>query len=443
MNILIVGAGTVGTYLAEALTGEGHSIVIIDTNPERIADITDHMDVQGAIGLGSDHALLEQVGVRQMDLAMVMTNFDEINLVCALTCKRMGAARTVARVRNHNYIDSPLIPYRSLFEIDLMISPEMQTAIEIAKFLEKPDAIALETFAHGQVQMRQIDLEKPCPALGKPLADAGFPEGTLVAAITRDTQVIIPSGRDRLHLGDSVTIIGHPGALEKAEPLLGQTTPEAKSVVIMGGGEVGSNLTKLIGDRVGRVVLIERSEKRAKALSERFPKAEVILGDATKIDVLREERIGNADVFIATSGEDEDNIMATQLALEMGVKQSIVLVHRPDYASVIQRMGFDHVLSPRVVTAKHLLTHIGQRDMRSMPIFGAGAEIIELRANAKAKGVGVPLSELKLSKGTLICSIVHGGEMRVAHGGDIIDPGDTVIAIALKKAVKDLRAKFL
>jgi len=187
---------------------------------------------------------------------------------------------------------------------------------------------------------------------------------------------------------------------------------------------------------------MERDSERSRELSQLLPRATVIHGDGTKIDVLREERIGAADVFVAATGSDEDNIMATQLAIEMGVKQSIVLVHRPDYASVIQRMGFDHVLSPRVVTSKHLMTHLRERDIRALPVLGAGAEILELRPGPQAKIVGAKLRDVDLPKGSLICAIIHDGEMRVAHGADIVEAGDTVIAIALKRASKDLRSKF-
>jgi trk system potassium uptake protein TrkA len=421
MNILILGAGTVGTYLAEALLGEGHSVVVIDRHRARVAEVAERLDVQAITGAATDHSLLERHGIREMDVSLSMTDVDEINLVSALTCKRLGVKRTVARVRNPSYLNSPLIPYRALFEVDLLISPELQTALEIVKFLENPDAVALEDFAHGRVQMRQLDLTAPCPVLGKPLAEADFPEGVLVAAIKREAEVMIPSGQDRLHLDDSVTLIGHPEALVQSDPIFGQTTREPTSVVIMGGGEVGYHLASQLETRPCNVMLIERDAERSRELSEGLARTTVICGDATKINVLQEERVGSAEVFIATSGEDEDNIMATQLAREMGVRQSIVLVHRPDYASVIQRMGFDHVLSPRVVTAKFLLAHIRERDVRSTSVLHAGAEIMEFRAAARSKSIGRPLRDIRLPRGTLICAIVHAGEMRVAHGDDVIE----------------------
>ena len=176
MNTLILGAGTVGTYLAEALLGEGHSVVIVDRDRARVGEVADRLDVQAIQGAVTDHSLLGRHGVREMDISLSMTDVDEINLVSALTCKRLGVKRTVARVRNPSYLNSPLIPYRALFEVDLLISPELQTALEIVKFLENPDAVALEDFAHGRVQMRQLDLTVPCPVLGKPLAEADFPE---------------------------------------------------------------------------------------------------------------------------------------------------------------------------------------------------------------------------------------------------------------------------
>jgi trk system potassium uptake protein TrkA len=442
MNILVVGAGTVGTYLAEALLGEGHSVVMIESNKARLDEVASRLDVQAIHGAATDHAVLRRASVHQMDLALAMTNIDEVNLVCAFTCRHLGAQQTIARVRNPTYLEPLPSPYREHFGIDLLISPEMQTAVEITKFLENPDAVALESLAHGRVQMRQVELEKPCPVLGKRLAEAGFPEGVLVAGIIRENDIIIPSGTDRLHLGDAATLIGRPDALESAEPLLGQTTPEPKSIVIMGGGEVGENLARLLEPTPMHIVLIERDEKRCKVLSERLVKTAIIGGDATQIDLLREEHIGTSEVFVAATGEDEDNIMATVLAREMGVKQSIVLIHRPDYASIVQRMGFDHVLSPRVVTARHVLAHIRERDVRSIPVLGAGAEILELTAAPGAPAVGRPLREVKLPRGSLICAIVHGGEVHVAHGGHVIEPGATVIAIALTKSSKALRSRF-
>ncbi|MBN1476896.1 Trk system potassium transporter TrkA [Candidatus Sumerlaeota bacterium] len=442
MNILIIGAGTVGTFLAKALVQAGHSIVIMDSDRAKVTNVQERLDVSAVHGQGTDHAMLRRADVAKMDLALAMTNIDEVNLICALTCKRMGAKRTIARVRNPDYLDSPEINYREITEVDLLISPERQTSVEIAKFLENPDAVELESYAHGAVQMRQVALEKPCAVLGVPLAEAKFPEGVLVAAIRRGAKIVIPTGKDRLHLDDLITLVGLPRALEKSDPLLGQTTPEAKHIAILGGGHVGRNLARLLEGRPCEVRLFEKDAERAKTLGETLGRTTVICGDASNIDVLREERVGSADVFVATTGEDEDNIMATQLARELGVKQSIVLVHRPDYASVIQRMGFDHVLSPREVTAKHVLQHMMDQTVRSTSILGGGAELIEIIAGEGAVATRHPLREVRLPAGTLICCIVHGDEVRVAHGDDIIAPGDTVIAIALTKAVRGLRAKL-
>jgi trk system potassium uptake protein TrkA len=256
-------------------------------------------------------------------------------------------------------------------------------------------------------------------------------------------KIVIPSGTDRLHLGDEITLVGTPNGLEKSEPMLGQTTPEAKSIVIFGGGLVGETLARLLEPWACQVMLIERDTDRAKALSESLPQATVICGDGTQIEVLREERVGSADVFVATTGEDEENIMATQLAREMGVPQSIVLIHRPDYASIIQRMGFDHVLSPRVVTARHVMDHLQEDTVHGTQVLGGGAEIMEIVAGPRAAATKGSLRDVKFPRGSLICAIIRDGEMRIAHGDDVIEPGSTVIAIAERKAIRDLRSKLV
>lgn len=443
MNILIVGAGTIGSHIAEFLSADGHDVSLIDYDAERLTEVGDSLDVQTLCGNATDPAVLEQAQIGECQLFLAMTNNDEANLIAAMTAKRLGAARAAARVRHPWFLDHAEVRYRSALDIDLLISPGRQTAHEIAKHIEHPDALALEEFARGRVQMRQIRLEPSSSYIGQTLRDLPLPAGVLVATVTRDDSTIIPKGEDTLLAGDRIALIGGPKALDQLDPQWHGDSPDIRHVVLFGGGMVGFYLAEILIARHYDVKIIERERERCEWLSARLSKATVIHGDATNLGLLKEERVGAADLLVATTGEDEDNLMSCLLAKSLGVPKAFMVLRRPDYAQIVERLGIDLALSPRIVTAQKILALVRRGNIRSVSLLEGGqVEILEFQALPDTPVVNRPLSEIRFPAGSLVGAVVHRRQVRVPHGTDVIRSGDVVVVFCLTTARDELEALF-
>jgi trk system potassium uptake protein TrkA len=446
MNIIIIGAGTVGTNIADYLVREGHDITIVDASKDRLREVGDTLDVATLVGHGADNAVLEKAGVAEAQLVLTVTNLDEVNLIAAFTAKRLGCKRTVARVRNRVYHHRVDLNYAGALEIDLILSPEMLTAHEIVKFVDNPAALAMETYARGRVEMRRVSVDPESSMAGKALREIKMPTGTLVVSIMRGDDVIIPTGADTIEAEDRVALIGLPKQIHEAQSLFTDATQEVgapQNVVIAGGGETGFFLADTLERRDHKVKIIERDRDRCQYLSERLKTALVIHGDARNTPFLKEERVGSADVFIATTGDDETNVMSSLLARELGAEKTCCLVGRPDYVHVVEKIGVDLVLSPRVVTASKVLALVKRGQIRSVSILEEGkAEVVEFQVGSGSPVTNKSLKELALPQGCLVATIVHRGQVQVPRGNSVIRTGDILIVAGLSDSIDEVEELF-
>lgn len=446
MNIVIIGAGNVGTNIADYLSKEGHDITVIDESKDRLSDVGDLMDVATLTGHAADHAILQQAGVADADLFLAVTNHDEVNLISAFTAKRMGARTAVARVRSRVYHQRVDLDYTAALKIDLMLSPERLTAQEIVKYVDNPAALAMETYARGRVEMRRFYVERDSPLLHQPLHKIKMPQGTLVVSISRGDDVIIPTGQDTIEPDDRVALIGLPRQINEAQGLFSTANQEIgarQEAVLAGGGETGFYLAETLERRGHRVKLIESDRERCQFLSEHLESATVVHGDARNMPFLKEERVGGADVFIATTGDDETNVMSSLLARELGVRKTCCLVDRPDYVNVIRKTGVDLVLSPRVVTASKVLALVKRGQIRSVSILEEGkAEIVEFIVGPNASIINQPLKDIRLPPGCLVATIVHKGQVLIPRGSSMMHRDDIVIIAGLSGSIDRVEAMF-
>lgn len=443
LKIVIIGAGTMGSYLAQLLEAQKFEVVVVDTNTNRLSRIQDQMDVQTLKGEGVDPYIQVKAGVRDAELLLALTNDDEVNLMSAFIAKRLGARTTVARARSPWYSSSRYLSLESSLGVDKIMNPEHLSALEIVRYLDEPDALQLAQFAHGKVQLRTFTMDEDSPFVDHALSEIRLPENVLVVVRTRGNVVVIPTGDTVLRPGDKITIMGVAEKLPQAQKLFHARTERVKNVTVAGGGVLGEHLVATLEQRGFHVKLVEKNLERARELSERLTKTQIIHGNATDRGFMEEERLQTSDVFVAVTGDDEDNLMACLLAKELGIDQTVVKLARPDYASLVQQVGISLALSPRHVMAERILTLISRGRIKAMTLLENGqVEVIETVAGHGSPLVGRPLSKLTLPKGALISTIVHLGETIVPRGQHEIQPGDTVIAIGFKEAVDELEAEL-
>lgn len=448
MHIIIVGEGKVGYTLAEHLSRENHDVTIIDTNDAALRRASELLDVMGVKGNGASIATLREAGVEAADILIAVTGMDEVNMVCCLTAKRLGAKYTIARVRNVEYAKD-MAALKGELGIDLVINPENATALEISQLLRFPTAANLETFYRGRVEMISFRVRQDDFLVGQPLSEQskkfqGLPL-LFCAAEREDGEVIIPDGSFVPKVGDRLYLIGQPGGLGSFFRLLGRYTQKSRTVMIVGGGRIAHYLTVMLEKLGMKVKIIEQDMERCRQLSEALPKAAIICGDGTDHELLEEENVTAYDAFVALTDRDEDNLIISLYALQQGISKVIAKSNRQNYTGIARAAGLDSVVSPKLITAGQILQVVrGMQNSKGSvmnalyKIADGNAEAMEFLVNETTRHQGVPLRELHLKKGILIAVLIHQDRIIIPDGSSVITSGDTVILVSRNHRILDI-----
>ncbi|TNE86515.1 MAG: Trk system potassium transporter TrkA [Deltaproteobacteria bacterium] len=434
MYVVVIGLGQVGRHVVKTLERSRHDVVAIDNDTESVGYIDEHHDVMSLQGYGASSDVLRRAGADRADLVVACTNNDEVNLIASLAARRMGAKRAIARVQGSEWAERAEGIRYDLLGVDVVINPLVLVAQEIAKIARSHGALEVVDLANDRIELVQVQLDENCRMLHKTLAKLSLPKDILIAAIVRDGDLEVPGGADVLLPGDRIYMIGKQNQMMTAEDLFTRES-EARRVAIVGGGVVGEALARMLIEDGAHVMIIEQDKARAKELTASLPGAELVHGDGTDLTQLEEEEIGNYDLFVAVSDEDEVNLMAGLLAKRAGARRTVALVHRPDYSEIYKQLGIDVVLSPRVVASDHILRYSRETELKSLTILEDGkAEVLEFIATAGSRGVGVPMHRINLPRGALIGAVVHRDRVIIPKGDDIIHEGDTVILLTKASA---------
>ncbi len=443
MNTVVFGAGTVGTSIAGLLCANGHSVSLVDASASALQAVEEQLDVRTVRGSACDSITLFQAGVQSADLVLAVTSTDEINLVGASLAKAMGAQRSVARAFNPAYLDSSTFDYRRHFGIDRLLSLERLTALELAKAIRMPSLFAVENFARGGIEVQEIAVQKGSRALGVPLKDLSLPQGVRIGLISSPDRCIIAGANDVIQVEDHVTLIGTQEEIEKTRHDFFETRhPPRQNVIIAGGGEIGFNLASMLQKGRFNVILMEADADRCHFLAERLHETTVLHADATRQAEMQEARVGKADVFVAATGHDEDNIVCGVEARELGCDRILSIVRRPDYANVLEKVGIDTAVSPREVTAREVLGMLqGGVIIGGSKVSGGDAEVWEVEILKGAPIAETPLRDVALP-GALIAAIVREDFVKVPGADDQLRPGDTAVVLVHRNSITDTLALF-
>ena len=447
MKIIIVGDGKVGCTLAEQLSREEHDVTIIDTSDNALQKASDTLDVMCIKGNGASLTALKEAGADTADLLIAVTNLDEVNMVCCLTGKRLGAKYTIARVRNFEYTAAQGMLKMGM-GIDLLINPENDTAVEISRILRFPSAANIETFYRGRVELmsfraREEDffIGQPLSALSRKVRDLPI----LFCAAERNEEVLIPDGSFVPQVGDKLYLIGAPLGLHGFFELMGRYAPKIRNVFVVGGGRITFYLAALMERMNMKVTIVERKEERCRQLSELLPHTLVINGDGTDQELLESENMAANDAFVALTDRDEDNLIISLYALQKGLKKVVAKCNRQNYTGIVQHLGLDSVISPKLITAGHILQVVRGMQNSKGSVMNAlyriaegGAEAAEFAVNGTTRHLHTPLKDLRLKRGVLIAVIIHQGQVIIPVGSSVISSGDTVIIISRGMGILDV-----
>ncbi|MCB0281491.1 MAG: Trk system potassium transporter TrkA [Calditrichae bacterium] len=445
MYIIIVGAGNVGFNLTKLLSYEKHDVIIIEKDPENFAHASDALDAQALLGNGTSYKLLEKAGISSADMLVAVTDNDEVNLMCCMIAKKYGVSKTVARVKNSEFLDESAPLNAKKMEIDLIIHPESEAALGAIRLLKQTAASHIIEFAEGEIILLGMQLDRNLEILRKPLIDLGKEFKDLefrTVAIQRNEITKIPGGNDMFMPNDRVFIVVPKHKINDAIKMFGKQNQTIDNIMILGGGQTGYLIAREL-EKDYNVKIIESNAETSSDLAERLQKSLVIKGDGLDINLLALEGIIDMDAFISVTGDDETNIVACLMAKHLRVPKIISLINKTEYSPIIPTIGIDAYISKQMLTVNSILKFIRRGQIVSVAsIPGTPVEAIELIPKSGSKITQKQISDVKIPKNVILGAVLRGDKVFIPMGNSKIEAGDKVVLFALPSAISEVEKVF-
>ena len=437
---MIVGAGEVGYHIAGRLALENKDVVVVDKDGEAVRRVAENIDVQTIAGSGSDPSVLEEAGIKKADILLAVTDSDETNLVACLVADILSSGtKKLARLRGAGFD-----PYHDTLReyaphIDTVINPEIEVVKTIEQLMKVPGAVDAGQFAQGRIKFVGIYLDNNSQLSGARLTEVPKLIGgqrLLIAAVMRNEELIIPTGKDQLLPGDLIYFISEERHLLKTLSLFNKHAEPVRRVMIIGGGRIGYRLAIWLEHEGLYCKVIEKNPQRCAFLAEKLNKTIVLHGDGSDQNLLAEENIGDIDVVVTVTNDEETNILASLLAKRLGAGKTITQISKFSYFPLMTAIGIEQVVSPRLSAINTILQHIRRgKVLSAASLKGEQAEVLEVVALETSDIVSKPLKQVDFPKGAIVAGIVRKDHIIIPSGDSIIEPEDRLIIFAHREAI--------
>ena len=450
MKIVVIGLGSIGRSILKSLSGEGHTVTIIDEDKNLVEGLIEKYDVFGVVGNGASMDIQKEANTKNADLMVALTRNDELNIFACLVAKRLGVKHTIARVRNPDY-RKQIVQMKDDLGISLVVNPEKETANEIFNLINLPSVSRMEHFAEGKVLLVEVTAKKGCPLIGESLISLGkkLKSRVLVCAVQRGDEVIIPSGGFEIREGDRIHFTADTKNLGDFLAEANLVKSPFKHIMIVGGGRIGYYLADALSRKKFAVKLIEEDPAKAEELADDLPKVTVACGNGTQHDLLIEEGIEAMDAFVALTDVDEENMIVSMFANKKGVQKSITQIESDDLFGMLDELGIDNTVSPKQVVASRIVSYAralantrGSNVLTLYQLVNNQVEALEFAAKKQAPIYGKPLKYLTIKRNCLIACIIRNSEVIIPNGDSEIKLGDNVVVVTTHKNFDDLTDVF-
>ncbi|MFT6773570.1 MAG: trk system potassium uptake protein TrkA [Paracoccaceae bacterium] len=451
MKIIICGAGQVGSQIARHLALENNDVTIVDQDPALVRRVTDSYDVNGVTGFASHPDVLERAGAQDADMLIAATFADEVNMVaCQVAHSVFSVPQKIARVRAQSYLSPAWADLfrRDHMPIDVIISPELEVARVAIRRLAAPEAFDGEAFLDGKVQLIGLHLTDQCPVLNTQLRQLSELFSTLraiVVAYRREGVLHVASPDDQLFSGDDVYLVAQREDVSRAISLFGRESKPAGRVVIVGAGNVGLSVAKLLEADPARprVKMIERSKIKAERAAEALNRTIVLLGDGLDAALLEEANISDADAILALTDDDKTNLLSAARGKAAGCRVAIALTNDPSFNELGDRLGLDALIVPRATTVSSILRHVRRGKVRAVYTVGdSEAEVIEAQVLATSPIAGRPLRDAAFPEQSVVGAVLGSKGVKMPRGDLVIEEGDRVVVFARRDVVRQVEQLF-
>jgi len=448
LQILIVGGGTVGFELAVQLQRAGHDVALVEKDPQRCAEIEEKLDILVVAGQGSSPRALERAGIAGAQMAIAVTSVDEVNILVCGMATQYGVETRIARIRSGEFLSRSSHVDLSALGVTRVIDPEHVMTRIIEQIALIPEAVEVFSYHDGQVLIARHIMKEGMPILGKALSDI-LPQDSshqfLAVALRRDGTDCIPAGDDVPRPGDDFTTIFPREALPKYLEMLGLGGHSVRKAVVAGNGRTAVHLCEHFSRWVDDVVLVDRDAEHGRKAAEILDDVDVIHGDPTEQDVLREVNTGKADLFVGAGRETSRNVMSALLAKSEGARRVIAISFEPKSNRLFRDIGVDHVVSPRRAMAQEIMDviHRGRLSVE-LQLRDMNLESLEIKAGQNSKITRAPLHKVwqPFKRQAIAGAVFRGGHTLIPQGNTVIEPGDDVIVVTQPKVLSRIHSLF-
>jgi trk system potassium uptake protein TrkA len=445
MNIIIAGAGEVGTHLAKMLSIEYHDIVVIDPDSAKLVQLSSSADLLVVEGSATSISALKEANVKKADLFVAVTSSENANLLSATLAKRLGAKKVIARIDNNEYL---LPNNKEIFlnlGVDSLIYPEKLAAKEVIGLLGHTSSTEFVDFSGGKLSLAVMRLEEDAPVIDLTLLQTTRDNKNLefrAVAISREGETIIPRGSDQFKVNDLVYVITNQSGVKGMLEYSGKKNFEVRNLMILGGGRIGIRIASELEKDVN-VKIIDQDKEESVWLANYFKNALVIHGDGRDTELLMQEGLQYMDAFVAVTGNSETNILTCLAAKRMGVKKTIAEVENLDYIKLAESMGIDTVINKKLITASRIFRYTMSTEVSAIKcLTGSDAEVLEFIVKPNAPVTKGKLKDINFPKDAIIGGVVRGDESYIAKGSTEIKAYDRVVVFALPSAINKIGKLF-
>ncbi|MDC3127548.1 Trk system potassium transporter TrkA [Candidatus Pelagibacter bacterium] len=452
MNIIICGAGKVGFSISKQLSAQGHSVTVIDQSSEDIKKINDTQDVKGIVGRATLPSVLENAGGEKADMVIAVTRNDETNMiVCQLASTLFNISKKIARIRTKDFLEGKWgkLFNKSNIPIDVIISPELEVAKSLFRRLEAPGALDNVPFANDKVKMLEISIEKNCPIKDIPLKDLTkkFPnfKANILGALRKEKFIYLKKN-DTLQVGDNIYLVVSSNQLNEILKAFGHEEKVSKNILIIGGGNIGLNLAKMLETNFEevRIKIIEKDKKRAEEIVGELSSSMVINGDALDEEILKEANLEDSETVLALTNDDENNMMACVLAEKTGLKKrTIAIVNKTNYNLLQDSLNIDDLVDPRMTTVSRIMEHVHRGTIGTVySLLDGEYEFIEAKILEKSELLNKKIRDSNLPEDIRIGAIVRKNEVIIPRSSFVFEKDDLVVFLAKREQLKEVESIF-
>tara|TARA_B100000945_G_scaffold301594_1_gene284512 strand:+ start:57 stop:1430 length:1374 start_codon:yes stop_codon:yes gene_type:complete len=452
MNIIICGAGKVGFSISKQLSAQGHSVTVIDQSTEDIKKINESQDVKGIVGRATLPSVLENAGAEKSDMIIAVTRNDETNMViCQLASSLFNISKKIARIRSKEFLEGKWskLYNKSNIPIDVIISPEIEVAKSLYRRLEAPGAIDSVPFANDKVKMLEISAEKNCPLINVPLKDLTqkYPnfKANILGAVRKEKFIFLKKN-DKILEGDNVYLVASSDQLNEILKTFGHEEKTSEKILIIGGGNIGLNLAKLLESNFKgvRVKIIEKNKSRAEEIANELESSIVINGDGLDEEILKEANVEESETVLALTNDDENNIMACVLAEKTSKnKRTIAIVNKSNYSLLQSSLNIDDLVDPRMTTVSRIMEHVHKGTIGTVySLLDGEYEFIEAEILEKSELLNTKIKDSNLPEHIRIGAIVRKEKVIIPRSTSVFEKGDLVVFLAKREHLKEVESIF-